>query len=107
MSVTKVKENVRRISRKREFEQTKRTEGCLLATCLKRINWMKNHSGEMPLSECDTSCCYHPNYVPKTETSTGRSRTRGGHSSAINQRINHKSTSLRREAGSWSDPSPF
>ncbi len=106
-SVTKIEENVKRITRKREFEQAKRTDGCLTSTCPTRLKWMKENGTEIPLDKCDADCCYHPDYVPDIETSLGRSRRKEGQFNEIYRRVNHCNNSLRREDGSWTDPSPF
>ena len=108
-SVMKIEENVRRITRKREFEEAKKTDGCLRSTCLKRMQWLKEQGTEIPLSECDpTSCCLHPDYVPNSESSTGRSRKYEGRYNAINRRVYPQSPSRQdKEEDSCVDPSPY
>jgi hypothetical protein len=104
-SITKVTENVRRISRKRELEQTKRTEGCLLATCFHRYIFNMKHNRDPAPSECPESCCYHPDYVPKADTSAERSRRRVGQYRALESHFQATQENWREEG--YTDPSPF
>jgi len=68
-NVTKVKENVRRITRNIEHDQAKRTEGCLTATCFFRYVFHRKNAREPTLRECPATCCYHPQYKPKLKGS--------------------------------------
>lgn len=108
-NVTKVKENVRRISQQREVEQAKRTDGCLLATCVRRAKWMKEHGTEIPLDECPPSCYYHPDFVPTLSYSSdvrSRRKTRVGQYSALEYQF-QATRKNRQDGATCTDPSPF
>lgn len=107
ISESKVKENVRRITRKRNFELAKRTEGCLLATCFFRYVFKMKHSRDPVPAECPKTCYYHPDYVP-VKTSASRSQRReDSHIIRKNRRIDRYPSRQTGVSVGCEDPSPF